>query len=108
MASRHLPHRRPPVSRERSKTHPRADGARKVKMKVILRAAKNLRRQLIAVAALIAIGLTLAASTAASAADHPNIVLIYADDLGYGDTSCYGATAVQTPNIDRLAREGLR
>jgi len=38
----------------------------------------------------------------------PNIVLIYADDLGYGDLSCYGAKRVQTPNIDRLAREGLR
>ena len=42
------------------------------------------------------------------AAQRPNIVLIYADDLGYGDTSCYGATEVRTPNIDRLAREGLR
>jgi arylsulfatase A-like enzyme len=42
------------------------------------------------------------------AADRPNIVLIYADDIGYGDTSCYGATEVHTPNIDRLAREGLR
>ncbi|MEO8425847.1 MAG: arylsulfatase [Verrucomicrobiota bacterium] len=38
----------------------------------------------------------------------PNILLIYADDLGYGDVSCYGATRIQTPNIDRLAREGLR
>src|SRR5215203_4029653 len=38
----------------------------------------------------------------------PNIVLIYADDLGYGDVGCYGATAVKTPNVDRLAREGLR
>lgn len=38
----------------------------------------------------------------------PNIVLIYADDLGYGDTGCYGATAVRTPNIDRLARGGVR
>jgi arylsulfatase A-like enzyme/outer membrane protein assembly factor BamB len=38
----------------------------------------------------------------------PNIVLIYADDLGYGDLSCYGANRVQTPHIDRLAREGLR
>jgi arylsulfatase A-like enzyme len=37
-----------------------------------------------------------------------NIVLIYADDLGYGDVSCYGATKVATPNIDRLAREGVR
>jgi arylsulfatase A-like enzyme len=38
----------------------------------------------------------------------PNIVLIYADDLGYGDVGSYGATSVATPNIDRLAREGLR
>lgn len=45
-----------------------------------------------------------------SAADsaRPNIVLIYADDIGYGDLGCYGATAVRTPNVDRLAREGLR
>src|SRR4051812_43480974 len=38
----------------------------------------------------------------------PNIVLIMTDDLGYGDVSAYGATVLQTPNIDRLAREGLR
>jgi arylsulfatase A-like enzyme len=38
----------------------------------------------------------------------PNIVLIFADDLGYGDVSCYGATAVRTPAIDQLAREGVR
>ena len=38
----------------------------------------------------------------------PNIVLIYADDLGYGDVSSYGATEIKTPNMDRLAREGLR
>jgi arylsulfatase A-like enzyme len=38
----------------------------------------------------------------------PNIVLIYADDVGYGDLNCYGATRVKTPNIDRLAGAGLR
>lgn len=38
----------------------------------------------------------------------PNIVFIYSDDLGYGDVGCYGATAVRTPNVDRLAAEGLR
>lgn len=37
----------------------------------------------------------------------PNIVLILADDIGYGDLSCYGATRVKTPNLDRLAAEGL-
>jgi arylsulfatase A-like enzyme len=38
----------------------------------------------------------------------PNIVLIIADDLGYGDLGCYGATKIKTPNMDRLAAEGLR
>lgn len=38
----------------------------------------------------------------------PNIILILADDLGYGDLSCYGATKIQTPNIDRLAKEGMK
>ena len=42
------------------------------------------------------------------AAEKPNIIVIMADDLGYGDLSCYGATRVQTPNIDRLAAEGQR
>ena len=37
----------------------------------------------------------------------PNIVVMYADDLGFGDVSCYGATALDTPNIDRLASEGV-
>ena len=40
--------------------------------------------------------------------DRPNIVLIIADDLGIGDPGCYGATKIPTPNIDQLAREGLR
>lgn len=38
----------------------------------------------------------------------PNIILIYTDDVGYGDISCYGATSVKTPEIDRLAENGLR
>lgn len=38
----------------------------------------------------------------------PNIVVIYADDLGYGDVSCYGSKTLQTPNIDRIANEGIR
>lgn len=52
--------------------------------------------------------LAMVMDVAAIAADRPNIVLIYADDLGYGDVGCYGASRVRTPNIDRLAREGLR
>ncbi|RME93838.1 MAG: arylsulfatase [Verrucomicrobia bacterium] len=44
----------------------------------------------------------------ALAAEKPNIVIIYGDDIGYGDFGCYGATAVDTPNVDRLAANGLR
>ena len=52
--------------------------------------------------------LLVACSFASAAELPPNVVLIFADDLGYGDVGCYGATKVQTPNIDRLAREGRR
>lgn len=38
----------------------------------------------------------------------PNIVFIMADDMGYGDVGCYGSVKIQTPHIDRLAREGMR
>ena len=38
----------------------------------------------------------------------PSIILIVADGLGYGDLSCYGQTKFQTPNLDRLAAEGIR
>ncbi|HEY64288.1 MAG TPA: arylsulfatase [Caldilineae bacterium] len=40
--------------------------------------------------------------------DRPNIIIMYADDLGFGDVGCYGATHISTPNIDRLASQGLR
>ena len=43
----------------------------------------------------------------ADSAKLPNIVVMYADDLGFGDVGCYGATVLDTPNIDRLASEGL-
>src|SRR5205823_5565188 len=45
---------------------------------------------------------------AARPADKPNIVFVVADDLGYGDLGCYGQTKIKTPNIDRLAAEGVR
>jgi arylsulfatase A-like enzyme len=42
-----------------------------------------------------------------AAGPRPNIVLIYCDDLGYGDVGCYGSR-IPTPNIDRLAADGIR
>lgn len=38
----------------------------------------------------------------------PNVIVIYIDDLGYGDLSCYGATKINTPNVDLLAKQGLK
>ena len=46
--------------------------------------------------------------SAALAQQRPNIVLIYADDIGYSDFGSYGATSVKTPNVDRLAKQGIR
>ena len=40
--------------------------------------------------------------------NRPNVIIILADDLGYGDLGCYGAKNVETPNVDRLAKQGIR
>jgi arylsulfatase A len=42
------------------------------------------------------------------AADHTNFVVIFADDLGYGDLGCYGHPTIRTPHLDQMAREGMR
>src|SRR5437868_7373838 len=44
----------------------------------------------------------------AKAADRPNIVFILADDLGWTDVACYGSRYYETPNIDRLASQGMK
>ncbi|PWE00307.1 sulfatase family protein [Marinilabilia rubra] len=57
---------------------------------------------------ILAVLLTWSAVDAQEKNTNPNIVIIYVDDLGYGDLSCYGATEVQTPNVDKLAAGGMR
>lgn len=57
---------------------------------------------------ILGIGLASILSAAAAKAAPPNIVLMVADDLGYGDLGCQGATKIATPRIDSLAKDGLR
>jgi arylsulfatase A-like enzyme len=63
----------------------------------------NFKRTLLAVLALVA-----GASQAGAAEAPPNFVIILADDLGYGDLACYGNKVNRTPNLDRMAKEGVR
>lgn len=62
------------------------------------------KKTLASLASLLGLGATLALN----AAEKPNILFIIADDIGYGDLGCYGATKVKTPTLDRLARQGCR
>ena len=60
---------------------------------------------------LVALFLLASIASPARSADPtrpPNVVIIFCDDLGYGDVGCYGAKGYSTPNIDRLAAEGVR
>lgn len=63
-----------------------------------------------ALASLIAVNSSFAgeAKTGDTKAKRPNIILIMADDLGWGELGCYGQTKIKTPRIDRMAKEGMR
>src|SRR4051794_2562142 len=58
---------------------------------------------------LLALGIFILSNEAARAGEKgPNIIFILADDLGWRDLGCYGSTFYETPNLDRLAKQGVR
>ena len=59
-------------------------------------------------ALIFAAAATILLTAGRSQARDPNIVILLADDLGYGDFGCFGAADIRTPNIDRMASEGTR
>ena len=90
-----------------------SEGAREIAMKRCCRADWILPLPMVVFSVIAAaLGASLSASDAAGASDakKPNIVIVFADDLGYGDAACFDPqhAKVLTPNIDRLAAEGMR
>jgi arylsulfatase A-like enzyme len=52
--------------------------------------------------------LNVACTSVETEVDQPNIIIIYADDLGYGDLSCYGSESIRTPYLDKMAAQGIK
>ena len=67
-----------------------------------------IHRMTIGLTSIVAVAILCGIPVPADAADPPNIVLILADDLGWHQTGCYGSSFYETPNIDRLASQGMR
>src|SRR6187455_1982464 len=66
------------------------------------------RREFIAGAAAITASVNVHSQSSRTRANPPNILFILADDMGWGDLSCYGRPDYQTPNLDKLAAQGMR
>ena len=59
-------------------------------------------------AVLLAAPAALPAANAPTSSTQPNVVILFIDDMGYGDIGPFGATKQKTPNLDRMAREGMK
>jgi arylsulfatase A-like enzyme len=71
--------------------------------------ARQNRREFLKAAGAVAFGLGAFAKAARAAGDRkPNFIIIFCDDLGYGDIGCFGSQVNRTPNVDRMAREGMK
>ena len=57
---------------------------------------------------LLSLVVVLISAIPAVASDTPNVVIIFTDDQGYGDVGCFGAKDFTTPNLDKLAKQGVR
>ncbi|MFA7003468.1 MAG: sulfatase-like hydrolase/transferase, partial [Verrucomicrobiia bacterium] len=56
----------------------------------------------------VAVLLVVSVAVARAAGERPNIIVILADDMGYGDLACYGHPSIRTPNLDRMVAQGMR
>src|SRR6478672_12591325 len=64
--------------------------------------------RLVAAGSVLSAALLAREARSADAADKPNIIFILADDMGYGDIGPFGSTTNRTPNLDRMAKEGMK